>query len=93
MGGGLNLTSKNADCFALMASTMYWMDHFGGAVPGDGRPLVAAEGLTVTLVDGASTGSRDDQEATWVELLVGFAMLAFLVNSVWNMLLRQVRRL
>jgi len=38
MGGGLNLTSKNADCFAMAASTMYWMDHFGGrSLVTDGR--------------------------------------------------------
>jgi hypothetical protein len=32
MGRGLNLTSKNAGCFTLASSAMYWMDHFGGAV-------------------------------------------------------------
>jgi hypothetical protein len=44
MGGGLDLTSQNADCFSLAASSMCWAEHFNGHMPGDGRPAEIIEG-------------------------------------------------
>lgn len=53
MGGGLNLTSQNEDCFVLSASGMFWADHFNGKMPGDGRPQETFGDLVASRLAGS----------------------------------------